>query len=127
MSNRNKKIGNEFEEMFSQLLFDNGFWVHKLYATEAGQPADIIAVKNRRAYLIDCKVCTDGSFVLSRIEDNQDSAMTLWEDCGNGEALFALLVDGEIYMATYGQLQTQTGRVSEEWIKANCPTWEELI
>jgi Holliday junction resolvase len=67
-------------------------------ANASGQPADVIAAKDGNSYLIDCKVCTNGKFPFSRVEENQDLAMSLWEDCGNGQGWFALLVDEFIYM-----------------------------
>lgn len=95
----NKRLGNNFEQRFCEILGEYGFWVHNLAQNQAGQPADVIAVRNRRAYLIDCKVCsTAKGFSLSRMEDNQDLSMMLWQDCGNGEAWFALLLNERIYM-----------------------------
>ena len=87
----NKKIGNNFESELAEILSAYGFWVHQLSQNSAGQPADVIAVKNGRAYLIDCKVCsTSKGFDLRRVEENQDLAMQLWEDCGNGSGWFAI-------------------------------------
>ena len=43
----NKKLGNSFEEEFAELLYEHGFWVHLLQQNAAGQPADIIATKNK--------------------------------------------------------------------------------
>lgn len=87
----NKSMGTDYEVALARALSDKGFWVHLLQANRAGQPADIIAAKNGKAFLIDSKVCsTDKGFALSRIEDNQRYAMKLWENCGNGTAFFAL-------------------------------------
>lgn len=100
----NKKIGNSFESELADRLYEYGYWVHLLNANKSGQPADVIAVKNRHAYLIDCKVCSDNKFVLSRIEENQDLAMNLWKDCGNGIGWFALKsdeFDSQIYMISH--------------------------
>lgn len=94
----NKKLGSGFEQALCETLSKHGFWCHLLNANKAGQPADIIAVKNGKAYLIDAKVCTNGTFPLSRVEENQDLAMELWKECGNGEGWFALEVDGNVYM-----------------------------
>lgn len=87
----NKKLGNSFESELCEILSMYGFWCHNMAQNAAGQPADVIAVKNGRAYLIDCKVCsTDKGFALSRVEDNQQLAMDLWNDCGNGQGWFAM-------------------------------------
>ena len=95
----NKKLGNDFEQELCEKLSEYGFWVHNLAMNKAGQPADIIAVKNKKAYLIDAKVCSSRGFALSRVEDNQELAMDLWNERGNGQAWFALQVPtGEIYM-----------------------------
>ena len=89
----NKKIGNRFEQELCDKLYDSGFWSHLLNANKAGQPADIIAVRNKHAHIIDCKVCSDNTFALSRIEENQDTAMDLWRECGNEIGWFALKLD----------------------------------
>lgn len=102
----NKKLGNDFETQFCEILFEEGFWCHLFTQNQAGQPADVIAVRNGKAYLIDCKVCTNDKFLFSRMEDNQTLSMTQWKDCGNGEGWFALqLKDGSIYMI-YQSLMT---------------------
>lgn len=95
----NKKLGNDFEQELCKRLSEYGFWVHVLNANKAGQPADIIAVRNKTAHLIDAKVCSSRGFALSRMEENQELAMELWKECGNGQGWFALKVPtGEIYM-----------------------------
>lgn len=94
----NKKVGNDFEAEFCEILSANGLWVHNMAQNKAGQPADVIAVKDKTAYLIDCKVCAHERFSLSRVEENQHFAMELWNQCGNGEGWFALKVEDEIIM-----------------------------
>lgn len=95
----NKKLGNDFEIDLCEILAEHGFWVHPLSMNKSGQPADIIAVRNKIAYLIDAKVCSSRGFTLSRMEENQDLAMERWKECGNGQGWFALKVPtGEIYM-----------------------------
>ena len=94
----NRAVGNAFESELCNLLFDNGFWAHNLKQDNSGQPADVIAVRNKVAYLIDCKDCSAKGFDLRRIEDNQITAMDLWEQCGNGQGWFAIKVNDEIWM-----------------------------
>lgn len=101
----NRKLGNSFESHLCDLLFNQGFWVHNLAQNQAGQPADVIAVKNRIAYLIDCKVCSGKGFPLSRVEENQDSSMEFWNDCGNGEGWFALNHAVGIYMIPHSTVK----------------------
>ena len=96
----NKKLGNQFEAELCEILSKEGFWVHLLCQNSAGQPADVIAVKCGEAFLIDCKVCSQGKFQYSRIEENQDLSMELWHDCGNGHGWFALKFDTGIYMVS---------------------------
>ena len=102
----NKTLGNNFEIELCEKLSEYGFWVHPLNMNKAGQPADIIAVKNKLAYLIDAKVCSSRGFALSRVEENQELAMGFWNECGNGQGWFALKVPtGEIYMIPHFCIQ----------------------
>lgn len=98
METSNKALGTAFEERLAEELFAHGFWVHLMRQTEAGQPADIIACRGGKAFLIDAKMCSDGSFPLSRIEENQELAMKAFMDAGGEEGWFALLIDDEIFM-----------------------------
>lgn len=127
----NKKIGNDFEIEFCEMLYKEGFWVHNLAMNQAGQPADVIAVKNGKAHLIDCKVCTGKKFTLSRIEENQHLAMDLWWERGNGYGWFAIKIEDNIYMVDSHVLKyfskTQSsmnerelfnvGKTFKEWVK----------
>ena len=97
----NKKLGNDFEKELSEILYDAGYWVHLLNQNKNGQPADIIAVKDGGAYLIDAKVCSYEVFPFRRIEDNQHLAMDMWIECNNIEPYFALKCRNEIYMVGY--------------------------
>ncbi len=95
----NKKLGNDFEQEMCEKLAEYGFWCHNLAMNKSGQPADIIAVRNKVAHLIDAKVVSSSrGFSLSRIEENQDIAMDLWSSKGNGQGWFALKVSDEIFM-----------------------------
>ena len=101
----NKQAGTDFEREFCEILAGDGFWSHFMGGSKNGQPADIIAVRNEKAYLIDAKDCQNDRFVLSRIEANQDTAMRYWEMCGNNQGLFALNTINGVYMLTYGKVQ----------------------
>ena len=96
----NRSIGNAFEREFAQTLASYGFWVHLLAQNSSGQPADIIAARNGKPYLIDCKVCERDWFRFDRIEDNQVFAMQMWfETAHNSHGWFALkLSNGEVFM-----------------------------
>ena len=102
----NKKLGNDFEKELCEMLSEWGYWCHNMAQNAAGQPADVIAVKNKTAYLIDCKVCSHNRFPLSRVEENQHFAMELWKQCGNGEGWFALKVNDEIIMIPHFSMVT---------------------
>ena len=97
----NKTLGNSFEQELCEILSSHGFWVHPMRQDSSGQPADIMAVRNKVAYLIDAKVCSNNKFPLSRGEENQDLAMELWSECGNGLGWFALKLDNQIYMISH--------------------------
>lgn len=127
----NKKKGTTFEEEFAEFLSAHGFWVHLLTQNAAGQPADIIAAKNGKTLLIDCKVCEKDLFRLDRIEDNQWTAMSLWRSCGNGDGWFALKTsDGAIslfclesmeryslYTTILSRKTINDGEPAEAWVK----------
>lgn len=128
----NKKSGNQFEAELCEILSAYGFWCHNMAQNAAGQPADVIAVKNGRAYLIDCKVCsTNKGFALRRMEENQDLAMELWNECGNGQGWFAIkLPNDDVFMLphflikasrnTQSHLSTgeifELGKPLEKWV-----------
>lgn len=59
----NKKLGNDFEKELCEMLSEWGYWCHNMAQNAAGQPADVIAVKGKTAYLIDCKVCSNNRFI----------------------------------------------------------------
>jgi Holliday junction resolvase len=98
----NKTIGNSFEQELCEKLSEYGFWCHNLAMNKAGQPADVVAVRNEQAYLIDAKVCSSRGFAMSRVEENQELAMEIWSKCGNGRGWFAIKVPtNEIYMISH--------------------------
>ena len=97
----NKKLGNKFEKELSEILYGAGYWVHLLNQNKNGQPADIIAVKNKKAYLIDAKVCSLEKFAFKRVEENQHLSMQMFIECGNTTPYFALKARNEIYMLSY--------------------------
>lgn len=113
----NKKLGNDFEQEFCKRLSKAGYWVHNFANRKNGQPADVIAVKDGAALLLDCKVCSNGIFDISRIELNQHLAMRKWERCGNGTAWFALKVEDEIYILPYSVLEKQKKTISKRFIQ----------
>jgi Holliday junction resolvase len=103
----NKRTGNKFEREFADYLKSQGYWVHLLTPNQNGQPADLIAMKDGISHLIDCKVCANGNFKLSRIEDNQWTAMGQFEKHSGkyGRSHFALKIkNGEVYIISYSRM-----------------------
>lgn len=130
-TNSNKALGTAFEEELARMLYERGFWVHLLRQTEAGQPADIIACRDGKPFLIDCKVCSDGSFLLSRIEENQELAMKEFFRRGNDTGWFALQVDGDtFFFPLYYFLRLKTHeikRIPEATIRKAGYTLDEWV
>ena len=40
----NKKLGNDFESDFCEILYKEGFWCHNLAQNQAGQPLSLIHI-----------------------------------------------------------------------------------
>lgn len=128
----NKKEGSRFENELCDTLSNNDIWAHNFTQNHSGQPVDIIAVKNEKAYLIEAKVCSKSYFLFSRIEENQHYAIKYWEKCGNGECYFAIKFDDMIYMIRYTSLMIfkhayNFKRISKEYISKIGVTLEEWI
>lgn len=103
----NKKIGNEFEIEFCQLMAADGYWVHFISPDNRGaQPFDVIAAKDGKPIAVDCKTCVAKSFSINRLEQNQISAFELWLKCGNGDPWVAVKHKGEVYLFRYVDLRT---------------------
>lgn len=102
----NKKLGSNFERQMCELYAQNGYWVHFISPDARGsQPFDIIAVKNGRVIVFDCKTCKDHIFRLSRLEDNQVMAFEKWIACGNPMPYIAVEYQGAVYMIDYDRLK----------------------
>lgn len=124
----NKKLGNQFENYIAQYLFNKGFWVLRIPDTYAGQPVDIITVKNKKAYLIECKNCTNNVFETKRIEPNQHATFHLWEEAGNGDGYIAMKFGHDVFIISYARLcEMSVRRVSKELIIQNGIRLEEWI
>ena len=126
--NTNKITGLVFERAVCDALFKQGFWVLNVAPGKDGQPADIIAVKGSKIYLIDCKVCKDDRFVLDRIEPNQESAMKLWEERTTGLAGFAIVTgDSKIYYLPSEEALSLKANKTSIKVPEHAMTWEEFI
>ena len=96
----NKKIGSNFEKELARILASKGYWVTLLTPKNhiGSQPADLIAIKNNKPYLIDCKTCNTYLFPISRIEQNQWNASKKYFECGNICYFIAVKYQNEIYI-----------------------------
>ena len=95
----NKKIGDDFEKEYARILKNKGYWVTFLTPKRhiGSQPCDLIAIKNDKAILIDCKTCKTHLFPISRIEENQRQAFKRYLKCGNTTFILAIKYDNKIY------------------------------
>lgn len=132
----NRSVGGGFEQEFAKILADDGFWAHVMQQNKAGQPADIIAVKGKYHTLIDCKVISaEKGFPLSRIEENQRSAMTRFQTrCGESCWFAMRLMDESVWLMSLGRLlameKAGMKRLSEDCIREKAlalQNWLEMI
>lgn len=95
----NKKIGDDFEKEYARILKNKGYWVTFLTPKRhiGSQPCDLIAIKNDKAILIDCKTCKTHLFPISRIEENQRQAFKRYLKCGNTTFILAIKYNNKIY------------------------------
>ncbi len=95
----NKKIGNDFEKEYARILKSRGYWVTFLTPKRhvGSQPCDLVAIKNDKAILIDCKTCKTHLFPISRIEENQRQAFKRYLKCGNTTFILAIKYNNKIY------------------------------
>ena len=111
----NKKKGASFEKDICNILAKHGFWARldKGFA----QTCDIIASKNNRSYLIECKTCKNDYFNMSRIEDNQNMSRERFAECGNNNAyVFYKLDDGRIFVSKEFINKPSDGIKLEDWL-----------
>lgn len=95
----NKQKGNEFEKEYAEILRQKGYWVTFLTPkTHIGsQPCDLIAIKDDKPLLVDCKTCDTHLFSISRIEENQRRAFEKYRKCGNTAFILAIKYNNRIY------------------------------
>ena len=61
----NKKRGSNFENEFARILGNNGFWAR--LDKGISQTCDIIAGKNNRIYMFECKTCSKNYFDMIQV------------------------------------------------------------
>ena len=116
----NKKLGNNFEKEMEEVLRKKGYWVTMLTPKQhiGSQPADLIAIKDNKAILIDCKTCKTHLFPITRIEENQCNASKRFLKCGNTEYYLAIKYKQNIYMIPIDTIDKMTKSINlEEQIK----------
>lgn len=73
----NKKLGNQTEQMYLNLIKENGGWASLIPPTELGQPVDSVSVINGIVLFADIKNVMGERFSLTSIPENQIMAMEL--------------------------------------------------
>ena len=102
----NKKLGTEFEREAVTLLSQKGYWVHFITPDSRGsQPFDIIASKDDKPLVADCKTSDKKWFSISRLEENQIMAFELWLKRGNTKAFIFIKYNEKIYQIPYRMLK----------------------
>ena len=85
MKQVNKTMGNHFEEELCELLAEQGFWAHNLAQNQVGQPADVLAVRDNIAVLIDCKeqpIAYDYVDCIRSLQKSFKQRCTSYRKCG---------------------------------------------
>ena len=112
----NKKRGKNFENEFAKILMKNNFWARldKGFA----QTCDIIAGKNGKIFLFECKTCVSDYFNLERVEDNQSDSREWFKSCKNNNAWFVFKVDGiGIFLSKEAIKKPSEGIKLERWLE----------
>ena len=100
-----KKIGNDAEKEFTNLMFKNGWWAHIFADKVAGQPFDIVISKDNTAWFFDAKNIKDKDYLLhSRIEENQHNSFKMLVKRGTDRCGFACKFDDGWYLIKYNKM-----------------------
>ena len=91
---KQKKIGNDTEKKALEILSGLGYWCHLFSYNSNGQPCDVVAIKNDRAFLIDVKHCGEKRFDFKNIQPNQRTCFEYAEQCGNTGCGFLIYFEG---------------------------------
>lgn len=99
MDINNKKLGNSWEKEYAEILSKEGYWVTFLtpHKNTGAQPCDLVAIKNDKGKLIDCKTCATHLFPIKRIEENQRQCFKKYSKCGNTDFILAIKYNNKIY------------------------------
>lgn len=96
----NKKIGNQMEKKVAEYFAGEGYWVHRLQDNHNGQPFDMIAIRENKAYCMECKHCIGNVFNLSRLEFNQKNAFEKLSKNGSENLYIAIQFGDDEYFYT---------------------------
>ena len=102
----NKRLGTEFEREVCDILNRDGWWVHFISPDARGaQPFDIIACRDARCIVADCKTSKDHIFRINRLEWNQILAFDKWIECGNKCPILIVKFGDCIKFVSYNELK----------------------
>ena len=102
----NKVLGNSFEMEFVNLLGENGFWAHFIEPNKSGaQPFDVIAYKDGKMWVFDCKTCANNRITWGRLQTNQILALNKVMDLGCQNTYIAVKHNDEIHLVHYKVLE----------------------
>lgn len=88
------------------LLSQKDYWVHFITPDARGsQPFDIIASKDDKPIVGDCKTSSVKWFNISRLEENQVMSMELWLKKRNSYAFVFVKYNEKIYQIPYRMLK----------------------
>ena len=98
----NKQLGTEFEREVVTLLSKQGYWVHFITPDASGkQPFDIIASRDDRVIVGDCKTSKSKWFAVTRFEENQLTAFEKWFRTGNSSAFAFIKYNDKVYQIPF--------------------------
>lgn len=120
----NKRIGNDFEREYAEILSRRGYWVTYLTPRQhiGSQPCDLVAGQNNIIYLIDCKTSKTHLFPISRIEENQRQAYKLFKKCGNTNFILAIKYNKKIYEINLNDIDFSRKNINLEEIDEKMQT-----
>lgn len=119
-----KKIGNDVEREFIDLMYQKGWWVHLFASKVNGQPFDIVMAKNGKVWFLDVKSVQGKNYLLhSRIEENQKNAMTMLYNRHIDNVGFVIKFDDEWRFLRFSRIDWNSPRTPK---KDTLPLFEKL-
>ena len=108
----NKKIGNDTENEFADMMYKKGWWVHIFADKVNGQPCDIVMIKDKVTWMLDVKhVAVNKQYFLhSRIEENQRNVFNMLSVRNFHNTGFAIKFDDGWYLLKYSNINQESKR-----------------